>query len=433
MALVIITILLPLVFLIIDIYKERKIYSPSVIFNAIFFVTLFLYSFKLSYIQQDLSNTTLWCLFLCEIGFNIPIVISYFIKKKDNASYNKPIIINELADKAIKEKNNEDEFFVLNKKLEFGIFVFVFILFVFEVIICKGFPLLWKFVENEERVYFDFTVSKITIWFHALITLMGAYSLVKPIKEDLFPNLFYKGFYLMIPVLIISRQMLIAMVVEAFILYLITKKNKPKDFYIYCVLGVILGILGFSAIGNMRTGEDMFLIVSKFKDSCKYVPTAFKWVYSYMCFSISNLNNLISIAQPGITNGVLTWNDIMPSMFDIQNTYSFDYLVNSQFTVSTFAPSLYLDFGIFGVGAFCLIIGVVSQFVFKKMEKVKVLSIVYAIITYSLVFLFFVNMFFNFQVICQVVFTILIFVVLNNFIEKKSKKLKIKNSQGGKI
>ena len=40
MALVIITILLPLIFLIIDIYKERKIYSPSVIFNGIFFVTL---------------------------------------------------------------------------------------------------------------------------------------------------------------------------------------------------------------------------------------------------------------------------------------------------------------------------------------------------------------------------------------------------------
>lgn len=433
MALVIITILLPLVFLIIDIYKERKIYSPSVIFNAIFFVTLFLYSFKLSYIQQDLSTTTLWCLFLCEVGFNIPIVISYFIKKKDNTSCNKSIIINESADKTIKEKNNEDEFFILNKKLEFGIFIFVLFFFVLEVIICKGFPLLWKFVENEERVYFDFGVSKITIWFHALVTLMGAFSLVKPIKEDLFPNLLYKGFYLMIPILIISRQMLVAMVVEAFILYLITKKNKPKDFYIYCVLGVILGVLGFSVIGNMRTGEDMFLIVSKFKDSCKYVPTAFKWVYSYMCFSISNLNNLISIAQPGITKGVSTWNDIMPSMFDIQNTYSFDYLVNSQFTVSTFAPSLYLDFGIFGVGAFCLIIGVVSQFVFKKMEKVKVLSIVYAIITYSLVFLFFVNMFFNFQVICQVVFTILIFVVLNNFIEKKSKKLKIKNSQGGKI
>ena len=73
----------------------------------------------------------------------------------------------------------------------------------------------------------------------------------------------------------------------------------------------------------------------------------------------------------------------------------------------------------------------VSQFVFKKMKKVKALTIVYSIITYALVFIFFVNMFFNFQVICQVVFTILIFVVLNNFIEKKSKK--IKNSQGGKI
>lgn len=431
MALVIITILLPLVFLIVDVYKERKIYSPSVIFNGIFFITLFLYSFKLSYIQQDLSSTTLWCMFLCEIGFNIPIVISYFIKKKDDKKVDdEPIVVNKEADKTIKEMNNEEEFFTLNKKLEFGIFVFVLIFFVIEIIACKGFPLLWKFIENEERGYFDFLVSKITIWFHALITLMGAYSLLKPIKEGLFPGLFYKGFYLMIPILIISRQMLIAMVVEAFILYLITKKNKPKDFYLYCVIGAILAIFGFSAIGNMRTGEDMFLIVSDFKEAYKHVPTMFKWVYSYLCFSISNLNNLISIAEPGITKGVSTWNEIMPSMFDIKNAEMFNenFLVNSQFTVSTFAPSLYLDFGIFGVGAFCLIIGAVSQFVFRKMEKVKALTIIYSIITYSLAFLFFVNMFFNFQVICQVIFTILIFVVLNKFIEKKSKKIKIKNS-----
>ncbi len=433
MALVIITILLPLVFLIVDFYKERKIYSPAVLFNAIFFVTLLLYSFKWSHIQQDLSTTTLWCLFLCEIGFNIPIVISYFIKKKDNKKTDEPIIINESADKTIKTMNNEDEIFTLNKKLEFGIFVFVFVVFVFEIIMCKGFPLLWKFIENEDRVYADFTVSKITIWFHALITLMGAYSLIKPMKESLFPDLLYKGFYLMIPILIISRQMLIAIIFEAFILYLITRKKKPKDFYFYCLVGVFLGIIGFSAIGNMRTGEDMFLIVAEFKDSCKSIPTPFKWIYSYMCFSVSNLNNLISIAQPGINKGITTWNEIMPSMFDINNVELFNenFLVSSQFTVSTFAPSLYLDFGMFGVGAFCLIIGTVSQFVFKKMNKVKALTFVYAIITYSLAMLFFVNMFFNFQVICQVVFTILIFVVLNNFIEKKSKK--IKNSQGGKI
>ncbi len=431
MALVIVTILLPLVFLIIDIYKERKIYSPSVIFNGIFFITLLLYSFKWSYIQQDLLSTTLWCLFLCEVGFNIPIIVSYFIKSKNKTE--ELMVVNKEADKTIKELNGEDEVFCLNKKLEFGIFVFVLVFFMLEVIVCKGFPFLWKFVEHEERVYFDFLVSKVTIWFHALITLMGAYSLVKPIKNELFPNLFYKGFYLMIPILIISRQMLIAMVVEAFIVYLITNKNKPKDFYLYCVIGVILAIVGFSAIGNMRTGEDMFLIVSEFKESYKYVPTMFKWIYSYLCFSISNLNNLISIAEPGINGGVTTWNEIMPSMFDIKNVELFNenYLVDSQFTVSTFAPSLYLDFGIFGVGAFCLIIGVVSQFVFKKMNKVKALTIVYSIITYALVFIFFVNMFFNFQVICQVVFTILIFVVLNNFIEKKSKK--IKNSQGGKI
>lgn len=429
----VIIILLPLIFLVVDFIKERKIYSPSVIFNGIFFSTLFLYSFKWSYLQQDLSNTTLWCLFLCEIGFNIPIVISYFIKIKNSRLDYNEVITNNKSDKIIKEKNSEDDGFLLNKKLEFSIFIFVLIVFIFEVVKCKGFPLLWKFMENEEKVYVDFTVSKITIWFHALITIIGAYTLVKPMNGYLFPNLFYKGFYIGIPILIISRQMLASMIIEAFIIYLVTKRHKPKDFYFYCVIGLILGIVGFSTIGNMRTGEDMFLIVAKFKETYKYIPTAFKWIYSYMCFSISNLNNLISIAQPGITKGISTWNEIMPSMFDFDgvNIFNENFLISNNFNVSTFAPSLYLDFGIFGVGVFCLIIGIVAQFVFKNMYKIKSFAIIYSIITYALVFIFFVNMFFNFQVICQVVFTILIFVFLNNLIEKKSKKLKTKNSQGG--
>ncbi len=429
MVLEIITILVPLAFLIVDLWKERKIYSPAVLFNGIFFLTLLLYSFKWSYIQQDLSSTTLWCLFLCEIGFNIPIVFSYFIKKKNKAAEEK-LFVNNKADALIKEKNGEkDEGFKLNRKLEFGIFIFVLVVFIFEIIYCKGFPLLWKFVPNE-KVYVNFGVSKITIWFNAVVVVMGAYSIL---DNRLFPGLFYKGFYLLIPFLMISRQMLIAMILESFILYLITRKSKSKELYLYCVIGVMLVLLGFSAFGNVRTGESDFLIVAQFKEFCEFIPTVFKWIYSYMCFSISNLNNLISIAEPGITKGLSTWNELVPSMLDVDTTHLFneEYLVSLNFNVSTFAPSLYLDFGIFGVGTFCLIIGTVSQFIFKKMNKNFVMNFIYAIVSYSIVFIFFVNMFFNFQVISQVVFSILIFVVLNNLVNKKSKK--IKNSLGGKV
>lgn len=423
MALTIITILLPLVFLIIDLWKERKIYSPSVLFNGIFFITLLLYSFKWSYIQQNLSDTTLWCLFLCEIGFNIPIVVSYFIKPKDTVSQNEKLFVNEKADLLIKRKNaDKNKNFALNKKLEFGIFVFVFVVFIFEIIYCKGFPLLWKLLDNE-KVYIHFVVPKVTIWFHAIIVVMGAYSIL---NSSLFPGLLYKGFYLLIPILMVSRQMIIAMIVEALILYLITKENKSEDFYLFCIIGVMLVLLGFSAFGNVRTGESDFLLVAQFKDFCKYIPTVFKWIYSYMCFSISNLNNLISIVEPGITKGLSTWNEIAPSMLDVDITHLFneEFLVSLNFNVSTFAPSLYLDFGIFGVGTFCLIIGIFAQLLFKKMKKNFVWNFIYAIVSYSIIFIFFVNMFFNFQVICQVIFTILIFAVLNCLVERKGKKIK---------
>ena len=66
----------------IDLWRNKKLLSPSFIFNFIWFVTLLLYQFKLSYIQQDLSNRTILIFFVCVLSYNIALLICNTITAK---------------------------------------------------------------------------------------------------------------------------------------------------------------------------------------------------------------------------------------------------------------------------------------------------------------------------------------------------------------
>ena len=77
-----IPIILSLTLLIIDLVKNKKILAPGVVFNAVTFITLFLYSFQLSYIQHTLLWQTVLLLTLCIVAFNVPVFFGYFVKRK---------------------------------------------------------------------------------------------------------------------------------------------------------------------------------------------------------------------------------------------------------------------------------------------------------------------------------------------------------------
>lgn len=77
-----ILIILLFLFCIIDLWRNKKAFSPSFVFNAIWFITLSLYQFKLSNIQQDFSNRTVFIFFVCVISYNLVLVILNFINNK---------------------------------------------------------------------------------------------------------------------------------------------------------------------------------------------------------------------------------------------------------------------------------------------------------------------------------------------------------------
>lgn len=351
------------------------------LFNCMMFGCLFLYSFYWSDIQQTLSGKTLFILFTAIIGLNLPIFASYTIR---------PVI----------RHSEGKEYFVTRKRQNFFCILAISVFFI-ETIYSGGVPLIWK-LTGDARTYFDFGIPTINGIFYGLCILLGAYSLFK--------RGFHKYIYLGIGILIISRQMIISILIEGALFYFLFTKKRIKHLFVYFIIAACIGIVGFSAIGNLRTGGDNFLAVAQFKEEYEGVPTALKWLYSYLCFSFSNFNNLVSMTVGGVNGGASTFNELLPTVFSevlgIKEAFSKNYLVCSNFTVSTFLPSLYLDFGTVGIFIFCFFIGWLSARVYYRVRHYKneLNCMVYSIIGHNLLMMFFSNMFFYLPILGQFLF-----------------------------
>lgn len=412
------------IFLLLDIFKTKKIYSPSVVFNGIFFITLWLYELKLSYIQNDLLPRTILCLWVAVLCFNI----TYFLCGLINR--NKTMIVRSNISECLKTRNELSQFNLMvpygSKRLNEESFsntklnvinLIVVLLFIVQVMYSGGVPLIWKIV-GSSKIYFDFGIPSLTGAFYGLIICMGAFTLFK--------RGYSKFIYIVISLLIVSRQALVSIVIEGIIYKLLTLKKKPKHLFLYLIVGGIIGIAIFSAIGNFRTGEDNFLYVVQFKEQYTWLPTGFKWIYSYMTFSISNFNKLVSQTVGFENYGASMANALIPTvlvnLFSIHVNATYFILVSLNFTVSTYLVELYLDFGLLGIGVFSILLSLLASFVYKKSIKRKnnAYKLIYAVIVHNILTLFFQNMFLYLPIVCQFVYIPLIFLNRNSGVARIS-------------
>ena len=95
-----------LILIVTELYVRKNIFSPTIIFNFIWFIILFLYEFKLSYIQQDLSSKTLFIFFVAIISFNLSSLFISFYKK-----------INHNDIRIDKKNNSQKSKFLKSKKI----------------------------------------------------------------------------------------------------------------------------------------------------------------------------------------------------------------------------------------------------------------------------------------------------------------------------
>lgn len=164
--------------------------------------------------------------------------------------------------------------------------------------------------------------------------------------------------------------------------------------------------------------------VFRAKQEYVLLSSASKWIYSYMTFSISNFNNLVSITQGNVNNGTSMLRELLPTVilriFNITPNFSYRYIVSKNYTVSTYLPSIYLDFGIIGIGIFNSIMGLVGYNLYNNIKKLKTPRgvMLYSVFAHNIILLFFTNFFLYLPIIIQMVYIPMLFSNNNNYTQK---------------
>lgn len=372
-----------------DFVKNKKIYSPTFIFNFVWLITLSLYELKLSTLQQDLSNRTILIFWICIITYNTICVLMKHIKMP---SLQKKIKLEFFR------KN-----FSVEKKVKIAKWIAI-IIFIIQTIYSGGLPLIWK-LTGDSKIYFDYGIPSLTGAWYGLVICLGAYSCSKKGID--------KYIYMMIGILILSRQIIMSIIIEA-IFFMILNKSKKISFKKLVLVGIIV-FIGFNFLGNLRSGDNAMDTVFYPKEEYKELPSSFKWIYSYMTFSISNFNNLVGMTDGGVNYGVSMLSEILPTVVmdkvNLKPNYDSNYLVLINFNVSTYLPSAYLDFGLTGIFLVNLLIGAIGIYLYKKYNKKPNIKnrLLYSVFLHNIVFLFFINMFFYLPIICQYIYIWIIF------------------------
>ena len=206
-----------------------------------------------------------------------------------------------------------------------------------------------------------------------------------------------------------------SMVIQAIIYSIILSsiKGKKVNYKKYVAILAIFLIM-FTIIGSFRSKGVMKACFMP-KEQYENLPEGVMWLYSYIEFSFSNFNNLVSMTNGGINHGASILNEIMPTVIsniiNIKPTYTPYFLVSSAFTVSTYLPLIYLDFGIIGIIIFNAIIGILGTYLYQKIYNTKDIKwiLMYAVFLHNIILLFFVNMFLYLPIIVQYVYIYLIF------------------------
>ena len=116
-----------------------------------------------------------------------------------------------------------------------------------------------------------------------------------------------------------------------------------------------------------------------------------------------------------VNYGASTLNFFLPTViinsFNLTPNWNENYLVQSNFNVSTAFPEIYLDFGVLGLILFSIFISYFGNKLYRNLKKD--LSdkniLMFAVYIHNIIFIFFVNMFLYIPIFFQFIFIPLIF------------------------
>jgi oligosaccharide repeat unit polymerase len=352
-----ILIILLLVYATIGILIHRNFANYLTIYSGIWLTIILLYSLRLSYLQVELSITTIKYFIAIFSAFFMGYLIALTIflpeyKNKGNRRH-----------KIKKYKVNFNQKFIT---YSFWIIVLAMIL---QVIYSGGVPLFWLLM-NVNKNYFAFGIPTFNGLVLSFLVFFSTILYINLRQNFSAKQLIYFIIIIIIPILLINRQVLITIIVQLLVAhYLFINKIKIRKLVYISIIGIVI----FGIIGNYRTGLQDFILVSRFKDTeIGYLSSGFYWVYMYLTMSIANINNLFTNFNfLDLNYGLNMLRSYVPTIFlDVlfdTNSYSqVNFLVTINYNVSGYMVSPFLDFGQLGVVVYTFFLGIICSIVYHN-------------------------------------------------------------------
>ena len=362
-------------------YKEnRNILSLNFVFTASWWGTIFLSSFKWHPAQRDWSMLTWMILF----GAYVFYILGFELIKHIN---------NNRKNRVGKVVDNIDP--IKYKKWLMVYLLIVLFSFALEVMIC-GLPAF----SDDMSAYVEFglpfihyiTVSCILL---PPMTFYYWYKLInKQFNFEIILIIIMTIVGAIIPVLIVSRQLMFTEIFVFVILFYYIKKESPGFKMLFTVASIVL--LSWIGISELRNQYDDYLnVVLEFdRFEIEDMPLALKYFYTDICLNYDNLDlnidklNEFAYGRYEILPilRVFGFGKIFPDLFEVDIE---TFKVMEVFTTYPMCFVGYRDFGTLGALAYMFFVGLICGYI----EKIKYESIfdyiMYAICIYGMLFSFF--------------------------------------------
>jgi oligosaccharide repeat unit polymerase len=331
--------------------------NPAFMYAATWMLVLFSYSLRLSHLLDPLRPATV----VLVAGTSLAFILGWMIESLPNYGRLASAKINlDVLGAAINSGR-------VGKRLK-AIWIVFGLSISLEIAYFRGVPVLSLAGIGSDIGYSDWGIPG----FHGLVNALfytGCALTFSRIllgsSRRMFPLMMLSLSY---PIITMSRQVLISLLVQYLLLYFNIRRPSPR---VFVRAGVVFTavLLMFGFLGDVRSGRDS--IISLADPSFEYpdwLPSAFIWIYIYLSTPLSNVNFNIDIRPHYLP--IETAGSFIPSfaregfLSYFGESQQWD-LVSDNFNVSSLLQSLLTDFGVGGAIAFTLLCGVV----FSRMRR----------------------------------------------------------------
>jgi oligosaccharide repeat unit polymerase len=371
--------------------------NPAFMYAATWTFVLLIYSLRLSDLLDPLRPSTV----VLVIGTSLSFILGWLIESLPNYG------------RLAMAKINLDALAEVISSVQAGKRLrVIWILFAlgisFEIIYFGGLPFLGLIGIGAQIPYVDFGIPG----FHGLLNALFYTGCAVTFTRTLLGS--SKRLLLLIivsigyPVLVMSRQVLISLIVQYVLIYFSIRRPSPRIFISAgAVLMAVLLIFGY--LGDARSGRDSIIgLAAPTFEYPDWLPSAFIWMYIYFSTPLNNVNFNIDISPNYLP--LETAGSFIPSfaredfLSALGGKKQWD-LVSETFNVGSLLQSLLTDFGVGGAIVFTLICGVVFSWLRRRAATSPSAFFAVIVLLHGIALSFFANLLFHLVFVFEIIAT----------------------------